>query len=107
MKRIPANESTDRDERRRTENMGPRWREIVGFNFGTLIRVSDGISRRVQKVETVEGIGRLEPRSRVAQIELNAVGLRWLQVDAIKNVLFVSLVVKDLELRSVQKFAGV
>src|ERR1700685_2215935 len=52
-------------------------------------------------------IGSLEPGAGKAQIEIDGVHVGKLEIHPIENVLFVAVIVENLELRAIQEAAGV
>src|SRR5580698_2216421 len=94
--------------------------DVVGVDLGTLIGVSDvdkgwiGACTAVWPggcdvlhIQVVVGVGCLEPRSAVVQVEVNRVGLRETVVDAIEEVFLVAFVMENDELGRIEKAAGV
>ena len=112
---ISPNESPQREHRIGIEQPVPRRRDVEGFDLRTLISRTDHVAIRIKPaigdnqsipsrgVFGVERIRRLEPRTRVAQIQVNGVRVVQLKVQTVEYVLFVSLSVYDAELRRIQK----
>ena len=61
----------------------------------------------VGDVEVVEGVGGLEPGAAETKVEMKGIVGRQLEVDAVEDVLFVTLVVEDAELGRVEESSGV
>src|SRR5271170_6954498 len=90
--------------------------DIKRANLRTLIGVtniredrirSSSATDHVLHIQVVEGIWRLKPRTAVVQIEMDRVDSRKLAVDAIKDVDLIPLIMKDSELRRIEKASGV
>src|ERR1035437_4463016 len=68
---------------------------------------SDAAGNYVLHVEAVVRVGRLKPGTTVIQIQVTRVGRRHCVIDAVEDVLLVSLVVEDGELGGIEEAAGV
>src|ERR1035437_6239156 len=68
---------------------------------------SDAAGNYVLHVEAVVRVGRLKPGTTVIQIQVDRVGRRYCVIDAVEDVLLVSLVVEDGELGGIEKAASV
>ena len=115
---VLPHECAQRKEHMRAKQMRPCGSNIERPDFGPLIlrshRQAVGTqavivhhhSRPCGGVLSIEGIGRLEPGTRVAQIEIDGVGLRRLEVDAVENVCLVPIIVHHRDFRAIQKPIG-
>ena len=73
---VPPNESAQAEYRSRTEESGPRGRDVESLNLRALVgcrkRIAEGVG--LTDMQVVERIRILEPRSRESQIQVNGVG---------------------------------
>ncbi len=81
---------------------------LVGVADGS----EDGRSRcaageHVLDIEVVEGVGGLEPGAAVVEVEAHGVGVGDFEIDAVKCIFFVALVVEDAELGRIEKAPGI
>ena len=115
---ILPHEAAERKYGVRVEQAGPGRRNVKRADLRTLVgrahrhtvRSKPSVIRHqpgpCSCVLGVERIRRLEPRPGEAEVHVDTVRLRRLEVDAIEEILFIASVVHDGEFRSVQKAAA-
>ncbi len=113
---VSSEEGAQVEDRIVTDDMGVGGRNIVGIDLGELIGVAQiGEGRacacasadHILHVEVVERIGSLEPGTAVVKVPMDRIGRGKAVIDAVKEILFVALVVEDGELGRIEKSARI
>src|SRR5260370_31103499 len=87
-------EAAKREQCARAEEVGPTGGDVVGLDLRSLVlECRLGVKR----------VGRLEPRARVAGVQVDSVSASQLKIYAIEQVLLVALGVDHLKLRRIQE----
>ena len=107
------------EDRRRTDQMIPRGRDVERADLGALIRGANHVAVRIEAairhhdavprrgILRVERIGRLKPGTRVAHVQMQRIRCGQLIVHAVKDIFLVAFVVHHAELRRIEETAAV
>ena len=104
------------EDRGVTDRVRISRRDVEGADLRTLIGIADvaedricarSVADHVLHIQIVVGVRCLKPRATVVQVEVNGIHRCKLAIDAVEDVKFVAFVVKDHELRWIEKTACV
>ena len=87
---------------------------LVGANSRALVGRADGLARERTpfrngdtSIQVIERVRRLKPRARIAQVQVECIGFRYLKVQSIENVLLIPFIVHYGEFRAVKEAAAI
>ena len=115
---VLAHEGADGKHGLRADQVNERWSDVEGSDLGMLIGGANQIAVGAQTsvvhhqavpcrgILRVEGIRGLEPRTRIAQVQLEGVCVGKFIVHAVEKVLFVPFIVHDRLFRRIEEAAG-
>src|SRR5260370_40060373 len=106
IKPVLADETPEREQRRRADQAGPDWGDVKRLNLRTLVlRGQRSAGERVvhSDVQVVNRIRSLEPRTRVLKVRMDRIRAGYAVIDSATQVFLIALVLDGLQFRRVEK----